>query len=282
MGSALADSSVENGVWRYVDSGACAGALNMALDEALVESVAAGGAPTLRFYAWSPAAISFGYAQDPTREVDLDTCRALGLDLVRRPTGGRAVLHWQELTYSVICRCDDERAGGRIEHTYRRIGECLVAGLHLFGVDVELEKAQLRQPRPKGNAVAQPCFSSTARWEIKYRGRKLVGSAQRRFADVVLQHGSIIIGNAHERLVDLLLLDENHRRVWRRQLSADSTCLEQCTGGEVDRRHLRECLLAGFGQVLGVIQLEVGHRCRERRGIWSVDVPLEDALPQGI
>jgi lipoate-protein ligase A len=256
----------------------------MALDEALVESVAAGGAPTLRFYAWSPPAVSFGYAQDPAREADLGACRALGLDLVRRPTGGRAVLHWQELTYSVICRPDDERTGGRIEHTYRRIGECLVAGLRLFGVDAELEKAQVRQLRPKGAAAALPCFSSIARWEIKCRGRKLVGSAQRRFAGAVLQHGSIIIGSAHEQLVDLLLLEESRRRVWRQRLRADSTCLEQCLGGEVNRGHLLECMVTGFGQVLDVDVCHVAAtegemiRCRERLGVWSVNAPLDVAV----
>ena len=170
------------GSWRYLDTGASSGTFNMALDEMLVDQVEAGHGPILRFYEWSPPAVSFGYAQDPEKEVDLDICRELGVDLVRRPTGGRAVLHWEELTYSVICPIDDVRVGGRIEDTYKRIGECLVSGLRGYGVEVELERAQVRQPRPRGESAALPCFSSIARWEIKCQGRKLVGSAQRRFS----------------------------------------------------------------------------------------------------
>jgi len=271
--------------WRCLDTGAQRGACNMAIDEALVEGVEAGGSPVVRFYAWEPPAISFGFAQQVQREVDVEACRSSGVDLVRRPTGGRAVLHWQELTYSVIVGTEDEEMGGRIEDTYRRIGECLVAGLRRFGADVELERAQVRQPRPRTGTTAQPCFSSIARSEIKWKGRKLVGSAQRRFKRTVLQHGALIVGSAHERLVDLLLLSEGERRAWRRRLRAESTCLEECIGGRVVREELVESMVAGFEEVLGadLVRGEVAdsewERSRERAGFWSAEMsPIEMAV----
>ncbi len=264
-------------VWRCLDTGALRGAYNMAIDEALVDGVEAGGPPVVRFYAWDPPAISFGYAQEPQREVDVEACRSAGIDLVRRPTGGRAVLHWQELTYSVIAGLDDEEMGGRSENTYRRIGECLVAGLRRFGVAAELERAQVRPPRPRGGRVALPCFSSIARSEVKWMGRKLIGSAQRRFKRTVLQHGSLVVGNAHERLVDLLLLDECERSQWQRSLRADSTSLEECIGGEVVRAELVEAMIAGFAEVLGR-DLQRGEvadseweRSRQRADFWSAE-----------
>ena len=270
-------------VWRCLDTGALRGAYNMAIDEALVEGVEAGGPPVVRFYGWDPPAISFGYAQQPQREVDVEACRSEGIDLVRRPTGGRAVLHWQELTYSVVVGIDDERAGGRIDHTYRRIGECLVAGLRHFGADVQLERAQLRPPRQRSGA-ALPCFSSIARSEIKWQGRKLIGSAQRRFKRVVLQHGSLIIGNAHARLVDLLLLGESERLQWQRSLRADCTCLQECIGKTVSRAQLVEAMVAGFAEVLEVdLQRDAvtdgeWDRARQRANFWSVAAPRVEAM----
>lgn len=248
----------------------------MAIDEALVEGVEAGGPPVVRFYAWEPPAISFGYAQQPQREVDVEACRSAGIDLVRRPTGGRAVLHWQELTYSVVVGTDDAM-GGRVENTYRRIGECLVAGLRHFGVAVELERAQARPPRARSGSTALPCFSSIARSEVKWGGRKLIGSAQRRFKRSVLQHGSLIIGDAHERLVDLLLLGEAERLTWQRSLRADSTCLQECVGGAVSRAELVEAMVAGFAEVLGadLVRGELTdserERSRHRANFWSVE-----------
>ena len=136
--------------WRLVDTGVASGAWNMAVDETLIRGLAAGEqAPVLRFFGWHPPAISFGYNQQPANEVDLEKCRQARIDLVRRLTGGRAVLHWQELTYSVLCRQDDAQLGGSIETAYRRIGECLIEGLRCFGVEATLERASSRAARPQ-------------------------------------------------------------------------------------------------------------------------------------
>ena len=220
----------------------------MAVDEVLVRGMAeTERVPILRLFGWDPPAVSFGYSQDPRREVDPEKCRRAGVDRVRRATGGRAVLHWEELTYSVICRQDDCQLGGSIEATYRIIGECLVEGLRLFGADAALERAGGRAVRPRGAEAALPCFSSIARWEVKCRGRKLIGSAQRRVDGVILQHGSLLIGDAHLRIADLLPSMAPHlRQRWRERLEAQSIHLRACVDREIDMAELTGCLVAGF------------------------------------
>ena len=170
----------------------------MAVDAALLEAVVAGESPPVfRVYGWSSPAVSLGYNQDAAQELDADRCVEAGVEVVRRLTGGRAVLHWEELTYSLVCGRDDPLVGGSTQETYRTIGLCLVAGLRLCGLEPELERSVpsrlRRDPAAAGRGEGRhaPCFASAARWEIKCRGRKLVGSAQRRMGDGILQHGSI-------------------------------------------------------------------------------------------
>jgi len=163
-----------------------------------------GGAPTLRIYGWDPHAISIGYNQ---RRHDLDEakCLAQGIDIVRRPTGGRAILHADELTYSVVMHAE----GKSISQIYCDISKALVRGLRSLGADVGYSAAQPDFPLLYRNQNSIPCFASSARYEIQYRGKKLVGSAQRRYTtpsgdDVVLQHGSILLGPAHKELSELV------------------------------------------------------------------------------
>jgi lipoate-protein ligase A len=220
----------------------------MAVDEVLLEGVGQ-GEPVLRVYGWQPPAISFGYGQQPWREVDLEKCRAAGIEVVRRLTGGRAVLHWDELTYSVLCREDDPCCGGPISHTYRRLGECLVEGLRLFGVEAVLERARPRPRGPRERGSSEPCFSSLARWEVKCGGRKLIGSAQRRVRGAILQHGSLLIGPQHRRLPELLPAGAGEGAA--RRLEEGSTCLGERVAGPIDRGRLAGCLAEGFGRCLG-------------------------------
>ena len=231
--------------WRVVDTGANCGAYNMGVDQVLAADAARG--PVLRFYDWDPPAVSCGWNQQPEREANVKACRVLGIDVVRRPTGGRAVLHWEELTYSVACVPEALVAGGGIEATHRTIGACLAEGLRLFGAPVELERAG-RCDRPSRSG---PCFGSTARWELKCQQRKLIGSAQRRYGRRLLQHGSILLGRAHERLPQLMRIDEGARQKWTRQMRAHSTDLQSCMGRPIDRAALVNCLVEGFRRQLG-------------------------------
>ena len=174
--------------WRYIRSGALAGPLNMAMDEVLALSCARGeGGPALRLYAWDPPTVSVGYGQPLAGEVDLEECRRLGLGVVRRMTGGRAVLHQHELTYAVAFP-EGVLGPGGIQADYRRISRGLLLGLRRLGVPADLH----RGPSGRGSASGV-CFLAASRFELAVAGRKLVGSAQRRHRGAVLQHGSILL-----------------------------------------------------------------------------------------
>ncbi len=160
----------------------------MALDEVLTFSCARGeGAPVLRLYTWDRPTVSVGYAQVLEREVDLEACRRLGFAVVRRPTGGRAVLHQHELTYAVAFPKGLLGPGG-VQEDYRRISQGLVLGLRRLGVAASLSRGSGGR-----GPVSGVCFLGTSRFEVTVAGRKLVGSAQRRFRDAVLQHGSLLL-----------------------------------------------------------------------------------------
>jgi lipoyl(octanoyl) transferase len=174
-------------------------AMNMAVDDILLDAARAGGGPILRTYGWDPPAVSIGYAQRADEAIDIERCRAQGIALVRRTTGGRAVLHWNELTYSFHCADGEGPAAYPLQEASRILGECLADGLRRFGVDASLERGS---SPARGRLGA--CFASTARWELTCGGRKLVGSAQRRTRGALLQHGSILAGPEHLLLTQLL------------------------------------------------------------------------------
>ena len=139
----------------------------------LAQSVTAGTSdPTVRVFGWQPPAVSFGYAQRVSRDIDTESCREAGIDIVRRPTGGRAVLHWNELTYSVVCNDNDPVVGATIQDAYRVISKCLVAGIRSLGIDARFEPGRRPSPSPVGKDVAAPCFSSTSPIRSHPRGQK--------------------------------------------------------------------------------------------------------------
>jgi lipoate-protein ligase A len=186
--------------WRLLDTPPAPGAWNMAVDEALAESVRAGGPPVLRVYRWSPPCLSLGRNQ-PSAGYDRDEIRRRGLDVVRRPTGGRAVLHHRELTYSVAAR---EGVLGGPRQSYAAINRALVAGLTRLGVPAHLQPAGTeRAPLPS----LAPCFEQPVEGEVTAAGRKLVGSAQRTEGGVMLQHGSLPIQDDQSGVARLLRAD---------------------------------------------------------------------------
>ena len=185
--------------WRLLMTEPCDGATNMAIDEALWRGRQAGtSAPTLRCFAWAPPTVSLGYGQSRDRHVSAETCRALGVGLVRRPTGGSAIYHdgpERELTYSVIATGEDLGGVSDLLATYHWIARALCRGLRALGADAEI----VAVPVNDGPAPAF-CFARTGRYEIEIGGRKLVGSAQRRQGDCFLQHGSVLLGVDEPRL----------------------------------------------------------------------------------
>jgi len=179
--------------WRLLVTEPTDGATNMAVDEVLWRSRRIGTSPpTLRFYAWAPPTVSLGYGQALEREVDQDACRALGVDLVRRPTGGSAIYHdgpERELTYSVAATNDDLGIGTDLLASYRWVANALACGLRALGARVDI----IERRREYGPVPAF-CFARSGTYELELDGKKIVGSAQRRHGKSFLQHGSILLG----------------------------------------------------------------------------------------
>jgi lipoate-protein ligase A len=233
----------------------------MAVDEALLAAVSSGDSPSvLRFYQWHPAAVSIGYNQRAQRDLDLDACQRAGIDVVRRISGGRAVLHWEELTYSISFAEDEPLLGRSVAEAHCAIAHALAAGLREFGVDARVDAkgsaVVTRRPvrRPViGGGVKEPCFSSTSRFELTCGGRKIVGSAQRRVRGGVIQHGSILIGPGHRLLPQLLLTEAaEQRHLMREQLTAGSTHLSEWCDEVVDVGSLMHCLEVGIRDTLNI------------------------------
>ena len=205
----------------FINTGDHSGAWNMQYDVQQALAMQTNDArPSLRVYGWKPWCISLGKNQ-VIEDIDVDRAYNDGIDVVHRPTGGRAILHAEELTYSVIMPLGKK---GPTE-TYKLIGDALASGLQNLAPGVTQVKSQLDFQRLYNEPNSIPCFSSSARYEIECDGKKLVGSAQRVFgtngndnAQVILQHGSILLGNAQLRLTDYLNVDDRTKEVLHHDL----------------------------------------------------------------
>ncbi|MEM7532415.1 MAG: lipoate--protein ligase family protein [Chloroflexota bacterium] len=214
----------EPSTWRLlIDEQPRSGAANMALDQAIAEACAAGDSlPTLRFYRWQPPTITLGRHQSAA-DIDHIAAHRAGYDIVRRSTGGRAILHVDELTYSVTAPMTEARVQGNVMDAYLRISEALVAGLEAFGVEVEKADRRVRA----GKDVSAACFEVPSAYELTAGGRKLVGSAQSRRKGYVLQHGSLPLYGDITRLIDVLALDDGTRDGLKQALSIRAGTLAQ-------------------------------------------------------
>jgi lipoate-protein ligase A len=241
-------------IWQFRNTGYRTGAENMKYDEQLAQALLASDHPfVLRVYGWKPPAISLGWHQK-FEDIDLEKCSREGIDVVRRPTGGRAILHSDEVTYSVVLVASQKS----VLSVYQRISESLVRGLRELGADVALEKSQPHFPSLYRSPSAVACFASVARYEIHIGGRKLVGSAQRRFArpdgqEVVLQHGSILLGEDHQRMVDFLRgLEGDQRDQIRTELRQKTVDLSSALGRKVRFEEVVPVLRWGFEKSWGI------------------------------
>ncbi len=188
--------------WRFIISGKLSPARNMAIDEAIFIGVCKGRSdPTIRFYDWEPPTVSCGYNQEIAKEIDFNALEKFGFGFIRRPTGGRIVLHNQEITYSVISPIS-ERLSGNVSESYSEISKALAEGLRMLGVNVEFEKGSLSSFHQR--QTANPCFTSSSRFELNYRGKKIVGSAQIRKDNSLLQHGSILLDCNQSKMAYIL------------------------------------------------------------------------------
>ena len=260
----------EQPIWRLLITPPADGAWNMAVDEAIAAHTGRGdGLPTLRFYSWQPACVSLGRHQ-PLADIDLIRCAALGYDVVRRPTGGRAILHTDELTYAVAGPQTDPVLAGAVLDSYLRLSQGLLAGLQRLGLVVS--KAP---PTQRASADAGPvCFEVPSAYEIVVptsatpvgpvnnrtygAPRKLVGSAQSRRQGWVLQHGTLPLVGDVTRLVDVIVFPDEAERASQRQMLAErAASVEDALGRAVTFDQAAAALAAGFTAALG-IQLEPG------------------------
>ena len=237
-------------VWRLIiERGPRTGAWNMALDEAIMDAVALGESlPTLRFYAWEPPCLSLGKRQ-PLDGVDLARCRADGIDVVRRATGGFAILHTDEMTYSITTRPDDPRADGAILDAYRKLSQGLLAGLRLLGAAPEMNPVV---PGGVHNASAA-CFEMPSAYEIVVDGQKLIGSAQARPTGRVLQHGSLPLTGDIARVVPYLAYErDDERAALAAHLRERATTISDALGRAVSYNEAAEAMAQGFAEALNL------------------------------
>lgn len=196
----------EKAKWRFIDTGALSPALNMAIDEAILTIHSQGKTPpTVRFYTWNPATLSIGYFQKAEKEVDFDKLKKLGLGFVRRPTGGRAVLHDQELTYSIIVSESYPGIPNQVTEAYRVLSSGLLEGFRNLGFYAEMVSLASDEEKEKYASMgSSACFDSPSWYELVVEGKKVAGSAQTRQRGTVLQHGSILLDWDVDMLFDLL------------------------------------------------------------------------------
>jgi lipoyl(octanoyl) transferase len=236
-------------IWRLLVTPPADGAWNMAVDDAIAAHAGRGDVPpTLRFYQWQPACVSLGRHQ-PLADIDLARCAALGYHVVRRPTGGRAILHTDELTYSVAGPQDNPILAGAVLDSYLRLSQGLLAGLGQLGLRVA--KAP---PSHRAAAGAGPvCFEVPSAYEIVGGGKKLVGSAQSRRQGWVLQHGTLPLVGDVTRLVEVVVFaDEAERAAQRKALAQRAATAEEVLGRPVAFADAAEALAAGFSAALDV------------------------------
>lgn len=232
--------------WNLIQSGFSTGKFNMDYDIELASACLPGEA-YFRLYRWNPFCISLG-ANQKFEDINIEKASADSIDVVKRPTGGRAILHAEEITYSVIISLEDNLTPREI---YNRISLSLIKGLEIYSPalkNAELENAQPHFPSLLQQPSGVLCFSSTAKNEVKFGGKKLIGSAQRKMDRVILQHGSILCGTFHKRLVDYLNVEDNLRPELLLELNEKTTELETILGTETDYDRLEDSLISGFEQ----------------------------------
>ena len=232
--------------WRFLDSGPNTGAVNMAVDEDLLRRAAQGAAPpTLRFYTWDPPAVSLGRFQHIETAVRTAACRRHGIDIVKRVTGGRAVLHHRELTYSVVARTDNALFPPDVLGTYRIIAGALIAGLHALGINAEMVSRSGRHASLVKKGSRDPsCFASPSWYEILVAGKKIIGSAQRRIPGAFLQHGSILLDYDRAMESDIVCGGGSGEAV---------TTINRELADGVSLAQVKAAFLQGFSAALGVV-----------------------------
>jgi lipoyl(octanoyl) transferase len=241
--------------WKFIDSGNGSPSYNMALDEALLDWNSKGEIPpVIRFYGWDPATLSIGYFQKVEKEIDLEVVRKLGLGFVRRPTGGRGVLHEHELTYSVIVSEEHPEMPKTVTEAYRVISQGILKGFHHLGLDAYFavphtaeEREALKSPR---SAV---CFDAPSWYELVVEGRKVAGSAQTRQKGVILQHGSILLDLDEDKLFSLFKYpSERVKERMQKAFKSKAVAINEISPKKITLDEAKVAFKAGFEEGLNI------------------------------
>ncbi|OCS88607.1 lipoate--protein ligase family protein [Caryophanon tenue] len=241
--------------WYFIHSGKCSGSFNMAMDEALLTLHSKGEIPpVIRFYEWAPATLSIGYFQQAARDINLEAVHEQGLGFVRRPTGGRAVLHEHELTYSVIVSEAYPNMPTTVTEAYRVISEGILKGFHHLGLDAyfsvpdtDEKRADLKQPK---SAV---CFDAPSWYELVVEGKKVAGSAQTRQQGVILQHGAILLDVDIEKLLSVFNFStEAQKERMRKKLPEKAVAINDLTDKPITIAQSVEAFKRGFEESLQI------------------------------
>lgn len=234
--------------WRLIITGYMSGAQNMAIDEAILKISADGDTPpTLRFYGWTPACLSLGFAQKAT-EVDWDRCSQHRIDVVRRPSGGRAILHDQEVTYSIVAPDNNSCVSGTILESYLKISQGLRIGFRRLGIEAEIVSH-----KDLDRLGTSACFDSPSFYELTVGGKKVVGSAQTRKNGFLLQHGSIIRNLNEDLLFEVLAFPNEELRTRVKQAFKRKACsLQEILNRKIIDDEIVEAMVKGFSEAFEV------------------------------
>jgi len=244
---------MEKKVWHFLNSGKCRASFNMALDEALLEWHSNGEiGPVLRFYEWEPATLSIGYFQNVEKEINMDEVKKNGLGFVRRPTGGRGVLHEHELTYSVIVSESYPEMPESVTQAYRVISGGLLEGFRNLDLDASFSVPQTeKQNNDLKNPKSAVCFDTPSWYELVVEGKKVAGSAQTRQKGVILQHGAILLSLDVDKLISLFnFKSEEHRELMRKSLPEKAVAIDRLVNRSVSIKECTDAFSKGFESAL--------------------------------
>lgn len=245
--------------WYFINSGPCSPSYNMAMDEALLDWHSEGLIPpVIRFYEWNPATLSIGYFQSVEKEIDMEAVKRLGLGFVRRPTGGRGVLHEHELTYSVIVTESYPSMPATVTEAYRVISEGLLLGFQNLGLDAyfsvpntDEQKENLKKPK---SAV---CFDTPSWYELVVEGKKVAGSAQTRQKGVILQHGAILLDLDEDKLIQTFkFASDKVRDKVRKGLSQKAVSINKIISKPITIEECKTAFKKGFEDALEIELVE--------------------------
>lgn len=242
--------------WRLLDTGSNNAYFNMAVDEAIVKIQEKNPvSPTVRFYQWMPAGLSLGYFQNINKEIDINICKENNVDIVRRLTGGRAVLHDKELTYSLILSEKYNYLPKSVLDSYKIISKGILTAFHSLGIEAELKGVEKNKKAPKGFSSA--CFDAPSWYEVVVNNKKLVGSAQARKNGVILQHGSIPFDMDVDLLFKLLKSkNEKSRERMKRRFLNKATTVNWLVGEKIKISQLKKALIDAWEKEFAITLVE--------------------------